>query len=70
MVAVKGKYKNGKVTLGAKPPYPDEREVIVTFLDDESGSVGKAGQLTAMGCLKGKVRFSDKDFAEAKKIWK
>lgn len=36
MIAIRGKYKNGRVVLEKKVDFDNEQNVIVTFLEEES----------------------------------
>lgn len=60
MVAVKGKYKNGQVTLNKEVAVSDNSDVIVTFLEEEDELPAKSKRLT----------FEDFSFAESREALK
>lgn len=56
MVAVRGTYQNGHVTLAEEVTFDDPVDVIVTFLEEEKKELGK------------RLTLEDFSFAEARKI--
>jgi hypothetical protein len=59
--AIKGYYEKGRIILTEPPPVTDKTNVIITFLSEDSKTLG-SGKRT-LGILKGQINVSD-DFDE------
>ncbi len=62
LTAIKGTYENGQITLAEKPISNQKMNVIVTFLEEETGEKNPNKSRKAGG-LSGKVWMSE-DFNE------